>query len=406
MQGFFLGAGASYELGMPLVIELTEILKRDHAPALLRKMQSNQQPPSSLSWSEEATETLITLLADKDLHYEAVIGAIEVEAQRTGSQQKSFDSIRQHLVDMVSRYLIGQHSNNFKFTMSGMSYLSKLTEYIENNKPLNIFSLNHDVMIEEACTILSQPLKAGHFNDDDYYSKAFGEATFDFKFESLTEVQMSRGTFDFHTPGERGINLYKLHGALDTFLFNDCKDFVRFSPKNLEPGSHIQMLQQLQKENHRIEKEDGIRTIEMMTLKDSSGEVQFFDRSLVTGAFKFQAHNRSKRALTIMFERFKSAIYGIQDLICVGYGFGDLHVNEVIVKWLCSSKSNRLIIVDPFIDRVPSFMLHLKPQIELLQKTFFGFLSGDSLSTEAEKCKLHMHQQFREFKRLQNLKKI
>jgi len=405
MQGFFLGAGASFELGMPLVVELTEILKRDHAPELLRKMRGRHQSDSSHNWSDKATETLIDLLSDKDLHYEAIIGAMEVEAQRMGATQESFDNIRRHLVDMVSRYLIDQHVHNFKLTISGMSYVSALKRYIENNKPLNIFTLNHDVMIEEACTILSQPLKAGHFNNEDYYSNAFEDASFEFKFETLTEAQMKQGELDFHHPGENGVNLYKLHGALDTFLFNSCKDFIRFVPKSLEPGSHIRLLQQLQNENHRIEMEDGIRTIEMMTLKDSSGTEQFFDRSLVTGAFKFQAHNREKRSLTIMFDKFKSDIHCIQELICVGYSFGDLHVNEVIMKWLCSSESNTLIIVDPFLDRVPPFMLHLKSQIKLQRKTFFSFLCGDSLSTEAEKLKLHMHQQFREFKRLQNLGK-
>lgn len=82
MQGLFLGAGASYELGMPLVWELTRILKRDHVPETLRKMQHYQSAGSATHWSEESVELLISLLSDNDLHYEAVIGAIEVEAQR------------------------------------------------------------------------------------------------------------------------------------------------------------------------------------------------------------------------------------------------------------------------------------------------------------------------------------
>lgn len=405
MQGFFLGAGASYELGMPLVVELTEIFRRDHVPELLRKMQHMQQRHSSLNWSVEAQEVLNSLLADSALHYEAIIGSIEVEADRIGPPRNSFESIRCHLVDMTSRYLINQHSRELKFTISGLNYLFPLKKYIDENMPLNIFSLNHDVMIEEVCTVLSQPLKAGYFNDQDYYSKAFGQASFDFSFESLTESQMEKGLFNFYTPGESGVNLYKLHGALDTFLFNDCKDFVRFTPDNVSPGSHINMLKQLQNENHRVEVEDRCRTVDIMTLKDSNNVAQFFDRSLVTGAFKFQSSS-GKKALKVMYERFKSAIYGVQELICVGYGFGDLHVNEVLAKWLCSSNSNRLIIVDPFCSRVPPFLLHLKRQIELQQKTFFGFMTGNAVLSDEQKCKLYMHQQFREFRRLQVMGRI
>nr|WP_256835830.1 hypothetical protein [Pseudomonas oleovorans] len=111
MQGLFLGAGASYELGMPLVWELTKVLARDHIPATLRRMQSNQHAGSTMHWSEDSVEHLISLLSDNELHYEAVIGAIEVEAQRRLGPQESYERIRLHLVDMVSRYLIDQHNH-------------------------------------------------------------------------------------------------------------------------------------------------------------------------------------------------------------------------------------------------------------------------------------------------------
>ena len=360
MQGLFLGAGASYELGMPLVWELTKLLKRDHVPEILRKMQNYQSAGSATHWSEESVELLISLLSDDDLHYEAVIGAIEVEAQRRYGPQESYERMRLHLVDMVSRFLISQHRQEQKLTISGMKHATGLNRFIERNRPLNIFSLNHDVVVEEICTHLEKPIKAGFHRNAEYARSAFSDASFNFPFEVLTRANMEDGIFDFFKPGEEGVNLYKLHGALDTFLFNSCLDFVRFHPKEIKSGSHIDMLVELNNENRRIEIEDGVRSIEMLTLKDSMGLEHFFDRSLITGALKFQEKSSGKRALWVFFEKFKVDIFYIKELVCIGYGFGDLHINNIISGWLCSSAVHRLIIVDPFCKTVPSFLLHLR----------------------------------------------
>ena len=202
------------------------------------------------------------------------------------------------------------------------------------------------------------------------------------------------------------MNLYKLHGGLDTFLFNSCKDYIRFCSSSCLPGDHIQLVVDIQNANHKVEVDDGIRAIQMLILKDSAQEIQFFDRSLITGAFKFQpGWSGGKNGLTVMFEKFKSDIYYVNDLTCIGYGFGDLHVNEIIVKWLCSSDDRKLTIVDPFIEKIPPFMLHLAPQIEIVKESFFEHLAAPGLSAD-KKFKLYMHRQAREYQRLHRLGKI
>jgi hypothetical protein len=400
MQGLFLGAGASYELGMPLVVELTETVRADHTPELVRKFSKHSK------WTEESTDFFLNLLAHKDLHYEAVIGAIEVMAQRQGPSRASYENIRTHLVDMVSRYLIGEHSARKPLTMLGLSYLEGLRRYFRSDEPLRIFSLNHDVMIEEICSFMAEPLKAGFHKNANYYKNAFDGASLEFNFEVLTNEQMSKGELDFFAPGERGVNLYKLHGGLDTYLFNSCKDYIRFYSPGRLPGDHIQLLVDLNNANHKVELEDGIRTIQMLTLKDSNREVQFFDRSLITGAFKFQKRNSSDhKGLTVMFDKFQSDINHVKHLTCIGYGFGDLHINEIMTKWLCSSSDHTLTIVDPFIEIAPAFLLHLTPQIEIVKKSFFEHVAAPNIN-ENKKFKLYMHRQAREYQRLKRLNKV
>ena len=400
MKGLFLGAGASYELGMPLVTELSAIFRRDHFPEIVREASI------SLQWSSDAADTLIELLADEELHYEAIIGAFEVMGQRRGPPANSYDGIRKHLVDMVYRYLISQHSQKKKFTLQGLKYLEGLRRFSNKDEPLRIFSLNHDLMVEEICSSIGLPLKAGFHPKSEYCASCFDGAKIDYEFEVITEQQMADGQYDFFQPGEFGVNLYKLHGALDTFLFRDCKDYIRFTPRQTHLGEHIQHIVDIHNASHKLEVEDGVRMVGLLTLKDSRGDVQFFDRSLITGAFKFQRQGgERKNGLAVMFERFMSDIYFVTELTCIGYGFGDLHVNEVLAKWLCSSSDNKLTIVDPFMRCLPGFMLHLKPQIRVVNETFLEFVSAPSVDTLEKRLALHIHQQIREFGRKEHFKK-
>lgn len=400
MQGLFLGAGASYELGMPLVVELTETVRADHTPDMVRKFAEHSQ------WHREPTEFFLSILADTNMHYEAVIGAIEVMAQRPGPHAKDYENIRTHLVDMVSRYLTGEHSKRKSLSILGLRYLEGLRRYFRADDPLKIFSLNHDVMVEEICSFMAEPLKAGFHRNTEYYKSAFNGASIEFEFETLTNEQMKNGDLDFFNKGERGVNLYKLHGGLDTFLFNSGEDYVRFRSLGRLPGDHIQLVVDLQNANHKVEIEDGVRIFQILTLRDSAQEVQFFDRSLITGAFKFTRDNdKSRRGLTIMFDKFKTDIYHVTNLTCIGYGFGDLHINEILVKWLCSSANHKLIIVDPFMTSPPSFVLHLAPQIEIIKKSFFEHVAAPNIKDD-KKFQLYMHRQTREYQRLIRLNKI
>ena len=55
------------------------------------------------------------------------------------------------------------------------------------------------------------------------------------------------------------------------------------------------------------------------------------------------------------------------------YSFGDLHINQVLRDWLERSADRRLEIVSPEAS-VPSFFLHLSPQVKLFSKAAGDFL--------------------------------
>jgi hypothetical protein len=69
--------------------------------------------------------------------------------------------------------------------------------------------------------------------------------------------------------------------------------------------------------------------------------MQFLRRSLLAGAFKFD--DRREQVLSRRFlEQFRSNINWVTKLVCIGYSFGDIHVNGVVLGWLEVATERRL----------------------------------------------------------------
>ena len=61
-------------------------------------------------------------------------------------------------------------------------------------------------------------------------------------------------------------------------------------------------------------------------------------------------------------------------LVCIGYGFGDHHINQVIRDWLEFSSERNLTIVDPKATHIPNGLLHLAPQVDLVASDCTDYL--------------------------------
>ena len=87
MKALFIGAGATYDCGMPLVWELTAEIRRWLTPEKLISFNENWKSQGG-GWHNDAVSLLVSLLENKNLHYENIIGAIEVECSRERDQSK------------------------------------------------------------------------------------------------------------------------------------------------------------------------------------------------------------------------------------------------------------------------------------------------------------------------------
>jgi hypothetical protein len=99
---------------------------------------------------------------------------------------------------------------------------------------------------------------------------------------------------------------------------------------------------------------------------------------LLAGAFKFD--RRFGQVLpAVMLKHFRSHLNAARNLICLGYGFGDAHINDILRHWLEFDVGHRMEIVSPAAS-VPPPLLHLSPQVTLHAMSASRYLSQFALT--------------------------
>lgn len=381
LTGLFLGAGFSYELGMPLVGEFTAQIRRVLPPAKLRTFIEKWCEPGN-TYSSHVVEDVCAALARPEFHYESFLGHLEVQRYRSRGDRKigqDYYAFYTHFVDVISLLLYERHTANTSYIQGGISYYDGLKALASSNCPLWVFSLNHDVMVECIGSELGIPVSSG-FTDEmwtlprrDASGKVVGSLTANVL--PLDRLKSRSVALPFLPHGQPGVNLLKLHGALDIFGAQD-KYLLKLNPTGPGAPGAIDML---------VAANDGLRyhapnrqklhVPGHLAYADASGDLQLLVRTLSSGAHKFDPRHSSHYGMpSEILTHFESYLLQVEKLICIGYGFGDLHINKSLRDWLGFSKDRHLEIVNPGIAQVPVDFLHLCPQISLKPQTTTEYL--------------------------------
>jgi len=391
ITGLFLGAGASYEVGMPLVWELTTEFKNWLTPEKLRNL--------SVGWRAQGTgpsdaliEDFISILMQPDMHYEALLGYLEVQFMRfNNAMRQEYHGFYSWMIEMIYHLLYYRQVNNRAFLDKQLPRFDGIRALTEASTPLWVFSLNHDVMIETIAARLAIPLYTG-FSDKIIQlplRNSIGQKIGEIRAETLSQDQLDNNAMFYPNPLQPGIYLMKIHGALDIFAFNDGKDLLKLLPECPDTYGYVDVLRAANE--NLIYPLPGApsgraKASNEITYADETGEMQFLRRSLLSGAYKFNA--RSQQVLPkSMLKHFQANLNFVTNLICIGYGLGDQHINAIIREWLAFTSERRLEIVSPSIEEVPSSLLHLSPQVTLTRSNTSDFLdqrSGTVRSTREQ----------------------
>jgi hypothetical protein len=368
--GLFLGAGASFELGMPLVWHLTGEFKGYFTPDHLRELNAGWLEQGG-GYDNSVIETAIALLDREDLHYENILGCLQTVSRRTQQAfAKQYDGMYQRMVETVSLLLYHRQAESLPYIRQGLAPFEGLAAFVRKSAPVWAFSLNHDVMFQLLAVHCGIPLRDG-FWPEKTLTIAGNQPNFLKPYlvaDVLSEEDLEKGNLHVFGPGEAGINLIRLHGALDIFAFRDGLDLCRLRPTNAQLDGVLSPLRVVNEEIGYWDRSGKARVVNELPYTDEMGVEQFLRRTLLAGAQKFDKRF-SQTLPQKMLEIFRSCIHYVEKLYVIGYSFGDAHIDLVLRNWLEFSGNRSMVIVDPGRKNVPAHLAHLALQIEIKNQT-------------------------------------
>lgn len=379
MKALFLGAGATYDCGMPLVWELTAEIRRWLTPEKLIGFNETWKLKGG-GWNHEVVSHLVSLLENKNIHYENIIGALEVECSRERNQDKrqSYYAALGFMLQAVYGLLMERQVKNTHYALAALEDFSSIKEMAENNKPLWVFSLNHDCIVEMLALKSGIPLKSGFNEEVNIPMRTTDGSMSSVSFERLSRKSIEADEYSFFGHGEFGINLVKLHGSLDIFGQGDDLNYLKIRAIDSNPESLSFQLKLLNQINQDIAVRDGVVCTNENIYEDENGEIQFLRKSLLSGAHKF-TKSLSQIAPSEFLSLFRRNLNYADELICIGYSFGDKHIDDHIVEWLAFLSTRKLTIINPSMNICPERMKHLFGQVEckpIAASDYFLQLSG------------------------------
>jgi hypothetical protein len=375
--GLFLGAGASFELGMPLVRGLTGEFKGYFTPEHLRELNAGWREQGG-GCDNSVIETTAALLNRGDLHYENILGHLETASRRPHEPfAEQYGALYQRMVELVYLLLYPRQAESLPYIERGLPPFEGLAGFVSKSSPVWAFSLNHDLMIQLLATHCRIPLRDGFWPDKTLtiFGNQPGVPRASLLADVLSEGDLNQGNLHLFRPGEFGINLLKIHGALDIFAFRDGLDLCRLRPVDSALGGHLAALRIVNEEIGYWDHAGKARIINELAYTDESGQEQFLQRTLLAGAQKFNMRF-SQRLPQKILDIFRSHINYVQKLYVVGYSFGDAHIDLVLRNWLEFSGARSIVIVDPRRKDIPAHLSHLALQIELKNQTAGEFFAG------------------------------
>ena len=127
LTGLFLGAGASYEVGMPLVWDLTNQIKRWLTPDRLHSLNAGWHAQGG-GRSAQVIDDMVRLLEMPNVHYESILGYLETQFRRARPTELSHDyhAAYSWLVEVVYNILYLAHIDNLDYISRTIGYLGGL----------------------------------------------------------------------------------------------------------------------------------------------------------------------------------------------------------------------------------------------------------------------------------------
>src|SRR5580692_10702849 len=124
LTGLLLGAGSSYEVGMPLVWDVTNEMTRWLTPDKLRSLNDGWREQGG-GYPDAVIQDLAGILVRPELHYEAILGYVETQFRRfeNSAVRNDYHGLYAWLVEAVYFILHFRHVNHVPEIERNLKYL-------------------------------------------------------------------------------------------------------------------------------------------------------------------------------------------------------------------------------------------------------------------------------------------
>lgn len=360
-RALLIGAGFSYDLGMPLASGFTEDLFYFLTPERLSRYLKIWREADPYGPGRPIDPLAIDEVLDiyrcyreDGKNYEEFLKGIQNEYHSAGATQARQDSFH-YVFGRIFEIVVGMfwmyQVNNFGWYLANRNLYDSFSRIVPSDEELWVVSLNHDLFIEFLCLNAGIPISYGSTEfivipeSNQNMEKQVLFSSIDRQKMNLTEMNFLRN--------QRGVNLIKLHGGINEFTFNDDSKVLQVAL-----GTGDTEATYLMKTNSVINDLgyfiDGsrVRIHSEIAVSNMRGEMGFLRQSILTGGYKYSETFDPKPGEEKI--RLIDEVLGIVDeIMVIGYGFADEHVNLRLYNAMLMNSDLAVVIVDPFRTEIP-----------------------------------------------------
>jgi hypothetical protein len=361
-KGLLLGAGFSFDLGMPLTGELTDVFlslfdeRKIRKLAILLSAQKPYTPDRPIN--QNAITAGLNLLLDykknNGSNYEAFLASLQTHSGLTNPSQSDRDSYNFLFVifygiihDILSRYQYASYEIIYPKNREWFGNLNNLLSEQETW----VFTLNHDLYAECLAIDFGIPITYGGGQSIKFpLSNLDLTRHVEFNFIEQKRIHTDDVTFFGNS---NGINLIKLHGGLSEFEY---KDETLLCNLKLDKTSSRELIDDFRLYGRMAYYHQGrpLGGGRDRTVTNLSGELDIISTSMLTGGQKYSATSKVKEGeekLGLFDDVLRRRL---DELTIMGYGFGDEHINFRLSNALLLNDKLRVVVINPLFGATPN----------------------------------------------------
>lgn len=263
-----------------------------------------------------------------------------------------FNQILKSILENVKFYENNVHESNYTSYEEFVKYIGDLSK---SGFTIHVHTLNHDLLFDH----IGKVSDIQSFFCDGYSelgSSYFGKLRLNSPIIVKYKIRLKR----FQNTFNKSIRFYKLHGSIDTYLFNLTSPYVDKTRIKTE-----YLIEDFYKEvyDEKLRQYKYIRGISNVYPDFLSGPTE-------------KLRNYSDEYYDILFNHFKENLKNSDKLIIIGYGFKDSGINELLKIYL-DKNINPAIVIDP---NIPNNSFYKNYKFNHIQKSITSLTCSEWLS--------------------------